>query len=206
MLAALSAAALSGSSINCPATSGSGFASAGSTDSTPNPVANATFTCTLPAVPVGDVVTSVQVLIQNDYSLGSNASNNEVAYTYQLGGLGFTTALTTYVLGNFPNDLSPTSGGIIGQSGVPSCVNDSAEQNECDSSGDLFAAGSTFTVTGLSSWVEGSVGANGSVDINVAFNYTVGAGTATPEPATMALLGGAGLIGVGLAARRRRKP
>jgi hypothetical protein len=207
MLVLLGAVTVNAAPISCPVTTGSGLVTSGPSDGTPDPnISGAVFTCTLPTLPVGDVITSISVLIDNDYSLGNSSANNEVTYSYTLSGLGFNTTLGTYVLGNYPTDASPTQGGILSQSGAPSCVNDSAQMNECDSFGDSFSGGRTFKVTGSSSWVEGSLAANGAVDIAVSFDYTYGPGTAsttTPEPSTLALIG-VGLLGLGLAFRFRQ--
>jgi hypothetical protein len=192
-------------SVTCSLTSGSNTVT--STTTSGNPTTTGTFTCTFPTLPVGDMLTSVDLIINDDYSLGTANSNNEVAFSYSTLNFIGATSLTTTVLGlggASPFGVSSTFGGIVGQAGTPTCAQDSENAFDCESSSP-FASTTTFTVTGSSSWVQGSLQLGGTDEFSVGYAYTYSTPTQTPEPATLTLIGCAGLIGIGLAARFRKK-
>jgi hypothetical protein len=208
---------LSATTIACTLTSGSNEASnTNPPGNTPDPVImNAVFTCTLPSqatIGAGNVLTSVDLLATNDYDAGTLASNNEVQFSYTTGG-GFTGAstVTTEVIGlatNASAGASANNGLIIGQSGTPTCSLDAIDTFDCEEpGGSLQTVGSTFTVTGNSSWVSGGVQPGGGDVFDVSLTYTFAPSqTTTPEPATLFLVAGGGLVGLALAARRGGRP
>jgi hypothetical protein len=167
------------------------------------------FTCTIPTLPVGNALSSVDVIIDDDYSLGTSSSNNEVEFSYSMSSFTGASTLTTTVLGlggTPPFGVSSTAGGIVGQSGVPTCSADSTNAFDCEEpGGSLSTPGGSFTVTGSSIWISGSLQQGGSDQFSVSFSYTYAPVTTTPEPATLFLLGGGGLLGLALVARRRLK-
>jgi hypothetical protein len=152
-------------------------------------------------------LSSLDLVINDDYSLGTSNSNNEVAFSYSMSGFTGATSLTTTVLGlggTAPFGVSSTQGGIVGQSGTPTCSVDSSNAFDCqEPSGSLSST--SFTVTGSSSWVEGSLQLGGSDEFSVGFAYTYAPISTTPEPASLLLIAGGSLMGLGLVARRRRK-
>ena len=193
--------------VSCSLTSGSNTVT--SITNGGNPTTTGTFTCTVPTLSVGDTLTSVDAIFDDDYSLGTVGSNNEVEFSYSTVGFTGATTLTTTVLGLGgapPFGVSSTSGGIVGQSGSPTCSTDSRNMFDCEEpGGDLTPQGNTFTVTGSSSWVSGSLQEGGTDEFSVSFSYTYSTPTATPEPATFLLTGVGGLLGLVLVARRRLK-
>jgi len=190
--------------VTCALTSGSNTVTSSTTSG--NPTTTGTFTCTLPTLPVGDILTSVDLLVTDDYSLGTANSNNEVAFSYSTSNFIGAASLTTTVLGlggASPFGVSSTSGGIVGQSGTPTCAADAENAFDCEAV-TPFASTTTFTVTGTSSWVQGSVQLGGTDEFSAGYVYTYSTPTQTPEPATLTLIGCA-LFGMGLAARFRKK-
>ena len=191
--------------VTCTLTSGSNTVTSIFTSG--NPTTTGTFTCTLPTLTIGDLLTSVDVLVTDDYSLGTPNANNEVAFSYSTTNFIGATSLTTTVLGlggSSPFGVSSTLGGIVGQSGTPTCSQDSTNAFDCEAASP-FASTTTFTVTGTSSWVEGSLQLGGTDEFSVGYSYTYSTPTSAPEPSTLTLIGGAGLIGVSLFARFRKK-
>lgn len=193
--------------VSCALTSGSNTVTSATTSGTPT--TTGTFTCTVPTLAPGDTLTSVDAVIDDDYSLGTANSNNEVQFAYSTASFTGATTLTTTVLGlggSTPFGVSSTSGGIVGQSGTPTCSTDSSNMFDCEEpGGSLTPQGNSFTVTGSSSWVSGSLQEGGTDEFSVSFSYTFSTPTATPEPATFLLTGVGGLLGLVLVARRRLK-
>jgi hypothetical protein len=191
--------------VSCALTSGSNTVT--STTNGGNPTTIGTFTCTIPLIPTGNTLTSLDLLVTDDYSLGTSNSNNEVAFSYSTLNFIGATSLTTTVEGfggTAPFGVSSVAGGIVGQSGTPTCSQDSSNAFDCEAISP-FATATNFTVTGSSSWVSGSLQLGGTDEFSVGYSYTFSVPALVPEPSTLMLIGGAGLIGMSLFARFRKK-
>lgn len=133
MLALLGALGLNATTVNCSLTGGSNTVTSVSNGGTPT--FSGTYTCTLPTIS-GYTLTSLDLIINDDYSLGTSDSNNKVQFTYSISsGLNGATALTTYVEGlaaTAPFGVSSTMGGIVSQSGTPTCSLDATNAFDCE--------------------------------------------------------------------------
>jgi hypothetical protein len=170
---------------------------------TPQPVmSGVVFTCVAFTIPVGSTLTSVDLSIGNDYSLGAIGSTNTVQFSYVI--TGFTaTALTTSVTGG----ITSSAGGIVSQAPLGGCTATGANAVDCLDGGLSMINPPTtsfgaVTVTGSSTWLAGGAGPNGSDQFNVQELFTYSPTVTTPEPGSLFLIGG-GLIGLALAARRK---
>jgi hypothetical protein len=161
----------------------------------------------MPTIPAGNTLTSIDLIIDDDYSLGTANANNEVAFSYSTTNFTGATSLTTTVLGLGgapPFGVSSNAGGIVGQAGTPTCSADSTNAFDCEEPAGTFTSTTTFTVTGTTSWISGSLQLGGTDEFSIGYSYTYAPTAATPEPTTLVLIGG-GLVGLGFAARRRQK-
>jgi hypothetical protein len=193
--------------VDCSLTGGDN--SVTSTTNSGTPTTTGTYTCTLPTLPAGNSLTSLDLIFDDDYSLGTIASNNEVEFSYSTSDFTGATSLTTEVIGfggSPPFGVSSTTGNIVGQSGTPTCSEDAENAFDCQEPAGDFTSTSTFTVTGSTSWVMGSLQDGGKDDFSISYAYTYAPTPATPvpEPATLMLVSSV-LAGLALAARRRRK-
>ena len=165
---------------------------------TPNPtLTNVTWTCSAYTVPLGQTLTQVDIIIHNDYSLGSS-DDTVVDFSDTISGFN-TTSLKTFVSGG----ITSTSGGITTQTPGPNlCTATGTNSVDCEETGlHITSSFNAVTVTGNSSWVSGGVEPTGGVDFNVEEVVTL---SSAPEPASLLTLGG-GLAVLALLARRRRQ-
>jgi hypothetical protein len=161
--------------------------------------AGATFTCTVPSIPLGDSLDSVDLLIYNSFDSGTSTSTNKVQFSYTTSGFNGMTGLTSTVQGV----ISSATGAIVSQTGIPVCTSDGGEGIDCsEMSGDLTQPGNSFTVTGASSWLVGSLAEGGNNTYTTVLDYTYDPLPQTPEPTTLLLMG-SGFVGLALGARRR---
>jgi len=195
-------ASANASTVTCSLTSGSLTNSAQATANGQDPTfSGGLFTCTVPSIPLGDSLDSVDLVISNSFAGGTSSTTNEVQFIYTTSDFNGMTSLTTTEEGV----TSSTAGAIASQTGIPLCTSDGIEGIDCpEMSGDLTQPGNSFTVTGSSSWLSGSLASGGSDTYSAALDYTYGPVGQTPEPATLLLMG-SGLVGLALAARRRQK-
>lgn len=208
MLVVLGSAALSASPIveYCALGGGTNVASSNNL-AMATPTFSGEFVCTLPTLPTGNVLTSLDLIVDDDYALGTSGENNEVEFSYGTSGFNGATAVTTTIeglAGSSPFGVSPTGGAIVGQSGTPTCSLDSPFAFDCEAT-NLGSQATTFDVFGSSTWISGTVQNGGSDQFSVSFAYTYAPpASPVPEPGPLGMLGGS-LIGLFLAARRRRK-
>ena len=144
-----------------------------------------------------DTITGITLYLLSDFQLGTTSGVNSVKLTYAAPSMG------TWSL-SFP--ASCTVSGTGGNSSANTCTAYSGNMNApgttsaSDTDGTLNAdAGSPFTVAVSSAVVSGAMQTS-SGDLIVSYNYTVN--SATPEPATLGLVGSA-LLGLGLLVRKR---
>jgi hypothetical protein len=140
---------------------------------------------------------AVDLNFSNDFSGGASGTNT-VEFSYVFSNFSGVTGLTTSISGGAASDV----GLIVGETPGTACTLLAYNSVDCSASGFLDPFPS-FTLTGSSSWVAGSLLNGGSVDIDdglapvtVTYTYTV------PEPAAWLLATG-GLAGLALAGRRK---
>lgn len=145
-------------------------------------------------------------------SLGPGTGSSSVAACANNSPLSTCSSVLFNLVPSDANITDPVLGlvsstGVVGVDGaILSITMSDADTNyECPASGCTFTlAGGTFS--GVSIFGGGSVGgsviANGLLQAEIDYSYTVNSGT--PEPSTMILLG-AGLLGIGFL-RKRVKP
>lgn len=176
------------------------------------PSASGFSTCPSFTIPVGDTLTSVEIVMNGDYQLALSGGNTLV-WTYTMNGAGNSATL---------NPQPSTQENVEGNSGVssayvwsnpagcssPDNVFPLADGSDCTTgeginSGTLFQA---FNVTISGAWAGGSAGistsgSEGAQVVEAIYTY-VPTGT-VPEPATLLMIGG-GLIGLAVYSRRKR--
>jgi hypothetical protein len=191
--------------VDCSLTSGSNTVT--STTNFGTPTTTGTYTCTMPTLPADNALSSLDLIINDDYSLGTSGANNEVQFSYSTTNFTGTTSLTTFVEGfggTPPFGVTSTTGGIVSQTGTPTCSVDSSNAFDCQEPSGTFTSTSTFTVTGSTSWIQGSLQDGGTDQFSIAYSYTYAPIAAVPEPATLMPLASL-LVGLALAAHRRQK-
>jgi hypothetical protein len=176
----------------------------GGTDST---FSNVAFTCVAPTVPIGDTLTNVTVTIADSFSNGISvpAQTNTVDFLYTFSTFSGVNSLTT------SSSSNPTSGENGAATDLGAVVAESPSNGQCTSpdSGhvtcsELTPTAVSFTITGASTWITGGLVNGGSDGFAVTASYTYTPTVTVPEPASLMMIGG-GLVGLALAARRRKK-
>jgi hypothetical protein len=159
--------------------------------------------CAAFTVPMGDTLTSVEIFISGDWSLGVTGGNT-LNYTYTITGgtPAFTpSTLTESVQGNqgFSSAFIFAGCPEVGGSDTAACTQNLSLNG--------LATYASVVVTGVGSWAAGSAGLSptGAEDFGVvSVIFTYGPTVTTPEPASLLMIGG-GLIGLAVFARRKRK-
>ena len=167
------------------------------------PTINGDSVCAAFTVPMGDTLTSVQVNISGDWSLGV-VGGNTLDYTFTITGgtPAFTPmTLTEAVSGSsgFSNSFTFAGCPEVGTSDTATCTDNLSLVG--------LATYASVVVTGSGSWAAGSAGLTptGAEDFGVvSIIFTYGPTVTTPEPASLLMIGG-GLIGLAVFARRKRK-
>jgi len=165
-------------------------------------------TCAAFTIPMGDTLTAVDILVDDEFTGAAGAST--ITYTY------------TITSGNFtPNWTAVASGSGISGAGAPSagCATTSTTPptNAYDCSYSPFSGISNpptgsygpVTLTVSDAWGAGSAGllSGGATILNV-YEYDTYSATpppvTTPEPASLLMIGG-GLVGLAILSRRKRR-
>jgi len=172
-----------------------------------NPViSGATITCAAFAVPSGDTLTSVEMLITNSFSGGVTGQTNTVQFIYSGTGFDAVTGLTTTSTSNATtasDGAATDTGGVTGEVPGSTCSEVGPTTVTCY---EETPVPTSFSMTVSSSWIAGGTidtGADGAA-IDAIFTYTPIAPPTAPEPSSLGLLGG-GLLVLGYFARAKRK-
>jgi hypothetical protein len=153
----------------------------------------ATITCASTTVPVGDVLTGIDLYLKNDGSAPSSTTSGVNFSWNSASGVSFGTEMIGIASTdgiNF-NECTGNSGPFVGT--CPAILSFSES---------IAAGGSSpvITVTVSDAAVNGGVSSVGNANANLYINFDES--SAAPEPATFGLIGGA-LLGLGLLGRKR---
>lgn len=177
----------------------------------PTVPAGFTATCAAFTVPLGDTLTGVDILVDDEFTSAAGAST--VTFSFTVTGGTFTPISWSAVASN-------TGGGISGP-GTPgagcSLTTLNPPTNAYDCAASPFTAisspsGGPAKVYGANAigisdaWAMGSAGLleGGTTNLNVYEYFTYSVTPTTPEPASLVMVGG-GLIGLAMLVRRKRR-
>ena len=169
-------------------------------------LSGALFTCAAFAVPSGDTLTSVGMLIGNGFSAGIAGQTNTLQFTYSGSGFdavtGLTTTSTSTAISGSDGETSDL-GGVVAEVPGSTCSETGPTTVECF---EVTPVPTSFSMTVSCSWLAGGttdVGSDG-VTIDAIFTYVPTATPPLPEPSSLVLLG-SGLLVLGYFARAKRK-
>jgi len=179
----------------------------------PTPTASGTSTCPGFTIPLGDTLTSVEIVEEGSFQLGQ-AGGNTLVWTFSTSTPNnVTSAATETVTAPAGSANAWTWSGNTGCS-APDTVLPVTDGEDCTTALSLAnpsttsfdsPAGFTVGITGAWQGVSPGLNTGGSEGAQVdEVIYTYSPTISTPEPASLLMIGG-GLLGLGLVSRRKRQ-